>query len=697
LNEKWLICGGARAYFLSGDDHEAELGLEVVEEAQKAVVHAVEAAINPTVRGELETVQGEIDEIAHQYEEFVEKRQAMGVIIVERLEIGGEQLIHDLDELQVAAARAGGADASILTGTAIELALELELQVELLLSRHQEKYAERAHEFFEELEGALAAVNAAVGGNASVQTIFDTVDAEAKGYFASFEEAAAISAELEHLLDPAEGQLSLGIAKINEELERVLHEIVEIEHELEAAAESALSLSFLVILVAGVIGTVFGIVMQWLLVRMTVNPIAAITDVMTRLSQGELKANVPARDRADEIGNMAEALQVFKESAVEIENIRAAQEEAGKEVDVVVGAAAIGDFTARVEIAGKAGFMLSLSESLNQLVETVDQGLNEVVSVSTALSGGDLSSRMTGNYQGTFLSLKDELNAMGNKLSELVGDIRQSTDLLNGSAGELGQASDDLAHRTEQQAASLEETAAAMEEMTASVQNNSENAAASNKSVADAEQKAQSSGEIVRTAVTAMNEIAGSSKEISEIVSVIDDIAFQTNLLALNAAVEAARAGDAGKGFAVVASEVRSLAQRSSEAAKEISELISKSGANVAQGVQLVNETGAALTGIIDSVQGAATIIQEVASASIEQSTGLGEVNTAISQMDEMTQQNAAMVEETTAAARSLSGEAEKLVELVSFFKVGSGASTPRAIAPTPPRASLAPPSTGTQ
>lgn len=560
------------------------------------------------------------------------------------------------------------------------------------MSRHKAEYAERAAHTFEELESALAEVGRAISGISSLQTLFDTVDAEAKAYFASFEEAAEISTELEHLLDPASGQLSQGLTKINEELERVLHEIVEAEHDLKVAADSALSISFIAILVAGVIGVVFGLVMQWLLVRMTVNPIAAITDVMTRLSKGELQAEVPARDRADEIGNMAEALQVFKESAIEIENIRAAQEKAGQEIDVVVGAAAIGDFSERVEVAGKAGFMLGLSESINQLVQTVDQGLNEVVVVATALSGGDLSSRMTGNYQGTFLSLKDELNTMGNKLSELVGDIRQSTDLLNGSAGELGQASDDLAHRTEQQAASLEETAAAMEEMTASVQNNSENAAASNKSVADAEQKAQSSGEVVRTAVSAMNEIEGSSKEISEIISVIDDIAFQTNLLALNAAVEAARAGDAGKGFAVVASEVRSLAQRSSEAAKEISELISKSGANVARGVQLVNETGDALTGIIESVQGASTIIQEVASASIEQSTGLGEVNTAISQMDEMTQQNAAMVEETTAAARSLSGEAEKLVELVSFFKVGQGGSTPRAIAPTPPRASLAPP-----
>ena len=574
--------------------------------------------------------------------------------------------------------------------------LELELQVELLLSRHKAEYAERAQHTFEELESALAKIGGAVSRISSLQTLFDTVDAEAKTYFASFEEAAEISTDLEHLLDPANGMLSLGIVKINEELERVLHEIVEAEHELKSAAESALSISFIAILVAGVIGTLFGIVMQWLLVRMTVNPISAITDVMTRLSQGELQAEVPVRDRADEIGDMAGALQVFKESANEIENIRAAQEKAGQEIDVVVGAAAIGDFTARVEIAGKEGFMLGLSESMNQLVETVDQGLKEVVVVATALSGGDLSSRMTGNYQGTFLTLKDELNAMGDKLSELVGDIRQSTDLLNGSAGELGQASDDLAHRTEQQAASLEETAAAMEEMTASVQNNSENAAASNKSVADAEKKAQSSGDVVRTTVTAMNEIEGSSKEISEIVSVIDDIAFQTNLLALNAAVEAARAGDAGKGFAVVASEVRSLAQRSSEAAKEISELISKSGANVARGVKLVNETGDALNGIIDSVQGTAKIIQEVASASVEQSTGLGEVNTAISQMDEMTQQNAAMVEETTAAARALSGEAEKLVELVSFFKVGHAGSTPRAIAPAPQRASLAPPKPAT-
>ncbi|MDA0368240.1 MAG: methyl-accepting chemotaxis protein [Proteobacteria bacterium] len=681
--------GRARAFFLSGDEAEAELGLEVAEATKEAAVHAVGAANDPKIHDELVVIQGEVNKSVELFEEFVAKRREMEVLVSERLEVGGAKLVHDLEALEVGAARAGAANAAILTGTAIILALELELEVEILLSRHKAEFAEQAHNTFTELQSTLTAIGSA-NGIASVQALFEQVDAEAKGYFAAFEEAAEISAELEHMLDRDTGQLTAGLNKIATELDRVLSEIHEIEAHLKDQAESALSFSSTTVLIVGLVGLLFGIVMQWLLVRMTVNPIGQITGVMRRLSEGELQAEVPSRERADEIGDMAEALQVFKESAIEIENIRAAQEQAGKEIDVVVAAAAVGDFTSRVELAGKKDFMLDLSKSMNQLVETVDNGLNEVLTVASALAVGDLTSRMTGNYQGSFLRLKDDLNSMSEKLSELVGDIRQSTDALNGSAGELGQGADDLAQRTEQQAANLEETAAAMEEMTATVQSNSKNAASSNEIVGEAEQKANASGEIVRNAVTAMNQIEGSSKEISAIVNVIDDIAFQTNLLALNAAVEAARAGDAGKGFAVVASEVRSLAQRSSEAAKEISALIAKSGENVAQGVKLVNETGESLNGIIDSVQRVAGIIQEVASASIEQSTGLGEVNTAISQMDEMTQQNAAMVEETTAAARSLSTEAGKLVELVSFFQVGGGTGRPTRAA-AKPRAAATP------
>jgi len=401
--------GRARAFFLSGDEAEAELGLEVAEAAKEAVAHAIAAANDPKIHDELVAIQGEINESVELYDEFVAKRRKMEVIVSERLEVGGKKLIQDLDALEVGAARAGAANAAILTGTAVKLALELELEVELLLSRHQAEFGEQAHHTFTELEGALTAISGAIGGMANVQALFEEVDTEAKGYFAAFEEAAEISAELEHLLDRNTGQLTAGLNKIVTELERVLTEIQENEEHLKDQAESALSFSSTTVLIVGLVGLLFGLVMQWLLVRMTVNPIGQITGVMRRLSEGELQAEVPPRKRADEIGDMAEALQVFKESAIEIENIRAAQEEAGKEIDVVVAAAAVGDFTSRVELAGKKDFMLDLSKSINQLVETVDNGPNEVLTVASALAVGDLTSRMTGDYQGSFLRLRTTL------------------------------------------------------------------------------------------------------------------------------------------------------------------------------------------------------------------------------------------------------------------------------------------------
>ncbi|MEQ8249479.1 MAG: methyl-accepting chemotaxis protein [Alphaproteobacteria bacterium] len=394
--------------------------------------------------------------------------------------------------------------------------------------------------------------------------------------------------------------------------------------------------------------------------------------VMRDLAGGNLDVEVPGRDRSDEIADMAAALEIFKENAVQIHNRQVAEQRAGEEIDAVVGAAVVGDFSARVEVAGKEGFMLSLSQSMNELVETVDRGLNEVMDVASALSEGDLDSRVTGDYQGSFLKLKEDLNGMAVRLADLVGDIRGATDNVNEASGELGRGADDLAQRTEQQAANLEETAAAMEEMTGTVRRNAENAKEANNLVSQARQEADHGGEIVTNAVAAMSQIEESSRSISEIVNVIDDISFQTNLLALNASVEAARAGEAGKGFAVVASEVRSLAQRSGDAASEIKQLITTSSSHVDNGVKLVNSAGEALGQIIAGVQKVASIIDEVARASEEQAGGLSEVNSAIAQMDSMTQQNAALVEQTTAAVQALGGQASELVSLMRFFRVST-------------------------
>ena len=341
-----------------------------------------------------------------------------------------------------------------------------------------------------------------------------------------------------------------------------------------------------------------------------------------------------------------------------------------REVESIVAAAVQGEFGTRLDVQGKAGFMLQLSEGMNSLLQTVSDALDDVGSVVGSMSAGDLTSRIDRDYEGVLGKLKDDINAMADQLSETVAAIVEGSNTIASASMEISQATDDLAGRTEQQAANLEETAAAMEEMTSTVKRNAENARETNDLAADTRVKAESGGKIVGEAVEAVASIQRSAQQMTEIVDMIDDIAFQTNLLALNAAVEAARAGEAGKGFAVVASEVRSLAQRSGEAAKEIKTLIDVSNQHVGSGVRLVNQTGESLKGIVESINKMAEIIQQVASASQEQATGLAEVNSAVTQMDEMTQQNAAMVEETLAAAKSLAGQSGELAEKVAFFKV---------------------------
>ncbi len=287
----------------------------------------------------------------------------------------------------------------------------------------------------------------------------------------------------------------------------------------------------------------------------------------------------------------------------------------------------------------------------------------------TALANADLTARIDAEFDGRYRRIKDDFNAAVGSLSQTMGAVLASTSNLDSGSNEIASASDDLSKRTEQQAASLEETAAALDQITATVKQSADSARQAADAASGAREQAARSGEVMRDAVTAMGEIEQSSAQITQIIGVIDEIAFQTNLLALNAGVEAARAGDAGRGFAVVAQEVRALAQRSAEAAKEIKSLIAASSGQVQRGVKLVGETGQALNGIVTQVAEIDGLISGMARASQEQATGLSQVNIAVNQMDQVTQQNAAMVEEATAAASTLRSEAGELVRLVSGFK----------------------------
>jgi methyl-accepting chemotaxis protein len=354
---------------------------------------------------------------------------------------------------------------------------------------------------------------------------------------------------------------------------------------------------------------------------------------------------------------------------------RTAEVAVEREVDGIVKAAVAGDFTKRLEMNGKDGFFKQLCENINQLMQTSSVGLNEVVRVLGALAQGDLTEKITNQYDGTFGQLKDDSNLTVAKLTEIVGQIRESTDAINTASKEIAQGNTDLSSRTEQQASSLEETASSMEELTSTVKQNAENAKQANQLAIGASEVAVKGGAVVSQVVTTMGSINESSKKIADIISVIDGIAFQTNILALNAAVEAARAGEQGRGFAVVATEVRNLAQRSAAAAKEIKELIGDSVEKVGAGTKLVDQAGKTMEEVVTSIKRVTDIMAEITAASQEQSAGIEQVNQAITQMDEVTQQNAALVEEA-AAAESLEEQAQVLAQSVAVFRLEQGAHT---------------------
>ncbi|MFT5594064.1 MAG: methyl-accepting chemotaxis protein [Oceanicoccus sp.] len=344
-----------------------------------------------------------------------------------------------------------------------------------------------------------------------------------------------------------------------------------------------------------------------------------------------------------------------------------------REVDNIIASAGKGELSLRATIDDKSGFFKNLCMGLNSLMTISENVINDTARVLDAMAHGKLDERIEADYEGIFGKLKQDANDTGDRLTDVIGRIRESANTVSTGSTEIAQGNTDLSQRTEEQASSLEETASSMEEMTSSVRQTSENASHANNLAANAQEKAQKGGEVVSKAVGAMEEINTSSKKIADIIGVIDEIAFQTNLLALNAAVEAARAGEQGKGFAVVAGEVRNLAQRSAGAAKEIKDLIRDSVEKVDNGTDLVNKSGQTLAEIVDAVEKVNTMIKEISSASEEQASGIEQVNKAISQMDEMTQQNAALVEEASAASETMTEQAKNMLDLVGFFKVASG------------------------
>jgi methyl-accepting chemotaxis protein len=339
------------------------------------------------------------------------------------------------------------------------------------------------------------------------------------------------------------------------------------------------------------------------------------------------------------------------------------------EIGRVVDGAAAGDFSGRIDMAGKEGFFARTSAGLNRLLEANARAMEELSSVMQALAAGDMTRRMQGEYEGRFATLQSDINATIGQLGGLTGRIRLAADAIGTAAREIAQGNQDLSSRTEEQASSLEETASSMEQLTSTVRQNAETARQASTLAASAAGAAEEGGRTVTRVIGTMQEIAANSARVHDIIGVIDGIAFQTNILALNAAVEAARAGEQGKGFAVVAAEVRNLAQRSAVAAKEIKDLIGVATLRVTDGTELVSTAGEQVSGIVSAVKNVSDLIAEISAASAEQASGIDQVNTAVSQMDQVTQQNAALVEEAAAAASSLEEQAQALTQAVAAFR----------------------------
>ena len=444
------------------------------------------------------------------------------------------------------------------------------------------------------------------------------------------------------------GKKSLSdIRAIQQELLKAAQDRVALRAE---QAKDAQDMANKALLIGGAMALVIAGLMGWLLSSAIGAPVAAMAAAMRRLAAGDNAVEIPALGRKDEVGQMADAVAHFKDAA--IEKLRIEGEAGAQRIAV--------DNERAANEAEKAEIARSDAINIKALTEALDR-----------LAAGDLTHRITIPFSPKAESLKTNFNAAADKIQQALRAINVATGGVNGGADEIADASDNLSRRTEQQAASLEETAAALDQITATVRKTAEGARDASGLVAQARNGAERSGQIVDQAVSAMSEIESSSAQVNQIIGVIDEIAFQTNLLALNAGVEAARAGEAGRGFAVVAQEVRALAQRSADAAKEIKTLISTSSQQVGAGVDLVAQTGQSLRAIVGQVAAIDALVKEIAASAQEQSTGLHQVNVAVNQMDQVVQQNAAMVEEATAASHALKGEASELSVLVGRFQVG--------------------------
>ncbi|HWJ88028.1 MAG TPA: methyl-accepting chemotaxis protein [Pelagibacterium sp.] len=531
--------------------------------------------------------------------------------------------------------------------------------------------------------------------------IFEGDEVALDGLMAAQELAYQFKATAETMIEAQNTMNVMVRVAASRDLDVIAEDLQAIYDDLTARASGAqnvlgpiavdhAAMSTIAVMVLGGLAMVLGATLAVLMGRWLSGTITGMTAMMRRLADGDFNLDIAGTDREHELGQMAKALQVFRangQAMVEADaerarNARATAERAQmmdrfqRAFDSVVEACVAGDFTRRITETFGDRDIDRVSQNFNSMLDTVNAGLGEAGHVLSALARTDLTQRMEGQYHGAFAALRDDTNAVADTLSDIVGKLRATSRGLKAATGEILAGANDLSERTTRQAAAIEETSAAIEQLTTTVRGNAEKAEIARDKSQSAAALANDGGVVMEKATSAMARITSSSDKISNIIGMIDDIAFQTNLLALNASVEAARAGEAGKGFAVVAVEVRRLAQSAAEASSEVKALIEQSSSEVGGGSRLVAEAAAKLTDILAAVRENSELMRGISQANREQSTAIGEVRGAIQQMDEMTQHNAALVEETNAAIEQTEAQATALDTIVDIFTIDAGQNT---------------------